>query len=228
MRSGQKKAALLLSVAFFFVFFSALGAWQVQRRAWKLALIERVESRVHAAPAANFLPDEEYRHVALTGVFMHERPVRVQAVTVQGPGYWVLAPLHLADGSVVLINRGFVPPDGQASEPPAGTQTITGLLRLTEPGGSLLRGNDPAANRWFSRDVQAIGARLGLQVQPYFVDQDAHGGPEAWPVGGLTVIRFPNNHLQYAITWFALALLCAGAAVVVWRSPDNRGHAAQI
>jgi len=217
MALSRKKAALLLGVAFFFVLFTALGIWQVQRREWKLALIERVESRVHAAPASTFASDEEYRHLLLHGTFDPEHTLLAQANTVLGPGCWVLTPFRLDGGSYVLINRGFVPLDAKPAPAPRGPQTVTGLLRLSEPGGSLLRKNKPAAGRWYSRDVQAMGAQMGLPLQPYFVDQDRHGAAEDWPVGGLTVIRFPNSHLQYAITWFALALLCAGAAVVVWR-----------
>ena len=218
MTSERKQAALLLGVAFFFVLFTALGIWQVQRREWKLALIERVESRVHAAPASNFASDEEYRHVLLHGSFDSEHTLLAQANTVLGPGHWVLTPLRLDDGNHVLINRGFVPLDAKPAPASRAPQTLTGLLRLSEPGGSMLRKNEPAAGRWYSRDVQAMGAQMGFsQMLPYFVDQDRHGGAEEWPVGGLTVVQFPNNHLQYAITWFALALLCAGAAVVVWR-----------
>ena len=218
MASGKRsKATLLLGVAFFFVLFSALGVWQLQRRAWKLALIERVESRVHAPASDSFAPDEEYRHVRLQGRFDPGHSLLAQANTLLGPGHWVLTPLRLATGEQVLINRGFVPLDAKPAAAPAGELTVSGLLRLTEPGGSLLRKNEPALGRWYSRDVQAMAAQLGLPLQPYFIDQDSHGAPEDWPVGGLTVVHFPNNHLQYAITWFALALLCAGAAAVIAR-----------
>jgi surfeit locus 1 family protein len=96
---------------------------------------------------------------------------------------------------------------------PAGEQRVTGLLRVTEPGGGFLRHNDPAADRWYSRDVAAIAARRGLaRVAPYFIDADARASEPArsdWPRGGLTVVRFPNNHLVYALTWFGLAALVA-------------------
>jgi surfeit locus 1 family protein len=105
----------------------------------------------------------------------------------------------------------------------AGEVTIVGLLRLTEQGGGYLRANEPANNRWFSRDVSAIAAARGLgEVAPYFIDAEALE-PElpGAPVGGLTVIAFSNNHLQYALTWFGLAsMLIAGAWLVVrheWR-----------
>ena len=223
---------VLCSLVWFIGFF-ALGTWQVQRRAWKLNLIERVNQRV-SAPAAD-APDssgwprinaanDEYRHVRLTGHFITGKDVRVQAVTTIGAGFWLLSPLQVADGSVVLINRGFVPPHWTPAPPEANTRgtdasvTITGLLRLTEPGGGFLRSNDPAAGRWFSRDVAAIAQASGLhRVAPYFVDAEAvaAGVPSdpTSPVGGLTVIAFHNSHLVYALTWYTLALMVAGAAI---------------
>lgn len=213
--------------------FLALGTWQVERRSWKLDLIERVELRVHAPPVQAPGPDawpqvsaasDEYRHVQASGVFIGDTDTFVQAATERGAGFWVLTPLRLADGSVLLVNRGFVPPEARTHVArPAGPVTVSGLLRLSEPGGGFLRRNDAAANRWYSRDVQAIAAARGLtRVAPYFVDADADAdaAPSAgaasgtWPVGGLTVIAFHNSHLVYAITWYTLALMAAAAA---WR-----------
>ena len=95
---------------------------------------------------------------------------------------------------------------------------VTGLLRLSEPGGGFLRDNDPAADRWYSRDVAAIARSRGVKAIPdYFIDAQASPSRQAYPVGGLTVVRFPNNHLQYAITWFALATMTLGAYVLVLR-----------
>lgn len=219
-----------------FIGFVALGTWQVQRRAWKLDLIERVNQRVSAtasdAPASPDWPqvsaaNDEYRHVRLNGRFIVGRDVQVQAVTTIGSGFWLLSPLQLTDGSVVLVNRGFVPPQWSPALPDtpapgvdANNVTITGLLRLTEPGGGFLRSNDPVAERWFSRDVAAIAQARGLRrVAPYFVDADAASAgtssEPAFPVGGLTIIAFHNSHLVYALTWYALALMVAGAAIGV-------------
>jgi surfeit locus 1 family protein len=218
-----------------FLGFVALGTWQVQRRAWKLDLIERVNQRV-SAPATDAptvrdwsrvnAVNDEYRHVRLTGRFLPALDAQVQAVTNTGSGFWLLSPLQLADNSVVWVNRGFVPPHWKPVPPNASARddetpvTLTGLLRLSEPGGGFLRANAPAADRWFSRDVGALAAARGLhKVAPYFVDADAltatpaasPADPNA-PVGGLTVIAFHNNHLVYALTWYALALMVAGAA----------------
>jgi len=225
MSSRRKQAALLTGVAFFFVLFAALAVWQFERRMWKHELIERVETRAHAAPSASFTPDAEYTHVRLEGSFL-PASVAVEASTVLGIGHWVLQPLRLADGREVLVNRGFVLQGSKGTPVPEGPQVVTGLLRLSEPKGRLLRENEPAADRWFSRDVAAIAARLQLShPEPYFVDADAGADKNAWPRGGLTVIHFPDNHLQYALTWLGLCVLCLVAGWFVWRG-DNRGHAA--
>ena len=208
-----------------FAVLIALGVWQVERRAWKLALIDRVEQRVHApaqpipSPAAwsaVTAANDEYRHVSLTGRFLHDRETLVQAVTEEGPGYWVLTPLQRGDGTQVLVNRGFVPSERRDASArrdgnPDGPVEITGLLRMSEPKGGFLRNNVPQHNRWYSRDVAAIAAARGLhEAAPFFVDADAGSQSGGGPIGGLTVVRFPNNHLIYALTWFALAFMLAG------------------
>nr|WP_249137967.1 SURF1 family protein [Bradyrhizobium canariense] len=214
-----------------FVLLIALGIWQIERRAWKLALIDRVEQRVHAPaqpipssaswPAVSAAADE-YRHVRVTGRFLHDRETLVQAVTELGPGYWVMTPLKRDDGTLVLVDRGFVPSERRDASTrrdgnPQGQVEITGLLRVTEPKGGFLRNNVPQHNRWYSRDVAAIAAARGLDhVAPFFVDADAGSQSGSGPTGGLTVISFPNNHLIYALTWFALAFMLAGGLFVTF------------
>lgn len=241
IRRGPRSPAVLLILsliaALVFVGFFALGTWQVKRLFWKLDLIERVDQRVHAPAVAAPGPDQwahisaasdEYRHVSATGTFLHDKETFVQAVTALGSGFWVLTPLRLADGTHIIVNRGFVPPEQRdrttrGAADPAGVTTVIGLLRITEPVGGFLRKNDAHGNRWFSRDVQAIAAAQGLdKTAPYFID--AQAGPASadrdtrtWPAGGLTVISFPNNHVIYAITWYALALMIAIAAWYVAR-----------
>jgi surfeit locus 1 family protein len=208
----------------------ALGTWQMQRGAWKLALIAQVEARVHAAPVAAPGPSEwpridaagaQYRRVRVAGEYLPAQAL-VQASTERGPGWWVLTPLRSDGGFAVLVNRGFVA-GRNAPAPPAGKVAVTGLLRISEPGGGFLRANDPAADRWYSRDVAAIAAARHLgPIAPYFIDADAASSPSGGPVGGLTVIAFPNNHLVYALTWYMLAVMVAGAFVILLRA-QNRG-----
>lgn len=208
---------------------AALAVWQVHRLDHKRDLIARVEARVHAAPVPAPGPERwpdvsvagnEYRRVTATGRWLDERPTFVQAVTELGGGYWVMMPLARDDGTTILVNRGFVPANGRdpASWRPRSPEpvTVTGLLRMTEPGGAFLRANDPASERWFSRDVAAIAAARGLdRVAPYFIDAERAPGESGLPVAGLTVIAFANNHLVYAITWGVLALMAAAGAVFV-------------
>jgi surfeit locus 1 family protein len=228
-------AALILMIG-----LASLGTWQVQRLAWKKDLIARVQARVHAVPALPPPASEwpaiqtdplgyEYRRLQLQGRYLHSAEVRVQALTEHGAGHWVLTPLQQADGTLVLVNRGFAGPDQRDPAAPEAQKVddnvvVNGLLRLSEPGGGFLRHNDASAGRWHSRDVAAIATAQGLetrQVAPFFVDAEA-GPPGQWPIGGLTVLKFPNSHLVYAFTWYALALMVLAAAVqLLRRQPEE-------
>jgi surfeit locus 1 family protein len=247
-RSKTSLILLALCAGFLFVVFAALGTWQVYRLQWKLDLITKVDARVHAAPApAPTSPqwpqisaaNDEYRRVTLSGRYLYSKTVAVQATTELGGGSWLLTPLQTDGGEVVLVNRGFVSiapirliastaPDAKTSS------TVVGLLRMSETGGGFLRENAAAENRWYSRDVQAIATARELgTVAPYFVDADrasaqadAASAPDAEkPVGGLTVIAFHNSHLVYALTWYALALMIAGAGYWVVRDERRRAQA---
>jgi len=236
-------ALLILLGVVLFAGFIALGTWQVYRLQWKRDLIARVDARVHAAPTPAPGPaqwpgitaqSDEYRHVRLQGVFLHDRQTLVWAATDLGSGYWVMTPLQQADGTIVLVNRGFAPTDwcgtsGRCERGPEGDVTLTGLLRMSEPS-NVIRHNDPSRDSWYTRDVAAIADKRGLEhVAPYFVDEDAapgslEPGRHTRPQGGLTVIAFPNNHLSYLITWYALALMVLGAGIYVARDEMKLRH----
>ena len=188
---------------------------------WKQELIARVNQRAHAAPVAVPSPAEwpsltadnaEYRHVQVSGTLLLDRSTLVQASTQLGPGFWVMTPLQTASGNIILVNRGYIADRKADTGSGTALADITGLLRMSQADGDLLRKNDPAGQRWYSRDVQAIAAARGLgQVAPFFIDADASPAPQAGqPVGGLTVIAFRDNHLVYALTWYALALMIIG------------------
>lgn len=233
----------------------SLGVWQIQRRIWKLELIERVTQRLQQPPVAlpesdlwASLPpaDYEYLHVKTSGLWQTDKTVLTQATTALGQGFWVLTPLALADGSSLMVNRGFVPANqreqwltpSSAEARSAGTVNIQGLLRKSEPDGGFLRKNDPTSQRWFSRDVSAIAqANQIKRPAPFFMDsglpdsrlsnnleaRPSSSGP--WPREGLTVVRFSNSHLVYAFTWFGLAgmVLVAGGFVVRYERRLRRG-----
>lgn len=227
-----KQVLPLLCAFLLFASFVALGTWQVQRLYWKRALIERVEQRVHAPPVDVPEPaqwnkvsaeSDEYRHVGVRGIFLDELSTQVLASTVLGRGHWVMTPLRMDNGRIIYINRGFIPYNAKACKS-SDNQEVTGLLRMSEPGGTLLHSNQPALQQWYSRDIGAFAASNNLNnVAPFFIDAgadtisyqtetDCHN-----PVAGLTVIGFNNNHLVYAVTWYTLALMIIGAVFFVIR-----------
>ena len=244
--SALRRAGLWVLLAALVLGFLALSAWQLQRRSWKLALIERVDQRVHAAPiplpVAARWPDigaagYEYLPVSVHGRWLPAHTLLSQAVTELGSGFWVMTPLQQADGSSVWINRGFIPEAQRAAwlssharaasdaDNDADSVQVSGLLRMNEPDGGFLRHNDPAQGRWHSRDVLAMAQAQQLPLaSPFFIDAGLPSGsgtpvasPNTWPRAGMTVIRFHNSHLVYALTWFGLAALTLFGARLVWR-----------
>ncbi|HEV2511480.1 SURF1 family protein [Bosea sp. (in: a-proteobacteria)] len=238
-RRGSARAIFIAGLCLATLVFAGLSLWQVQRRGWKLDLIARVEDRLRAAPVAAPGPADwpaitaqadEYRRVTLQGRYLDAPETLTMAVTERGPGFWVLAPFRADAGFTVLVNRGFVPDDKRAPDErrkvAAGETRLAGLLRLTEPGGGFLRTNDPSAGRWYSRDVAAIAAARQLgPAAPYFVDADASAEPGPLPQGGMTQVAFRNTHLVYALTWFCLALMSAGAVTYLVRAGSDEAQA---
>lgn len=210
--------------------FVMLGNWQMRRLDWKVALIERIETRAFAAPQAppsgNITEDQHsYLRLQLEGTFLHEKTLLVKAVTDLGLGFWVMTPL-VSDPLTVWVNRGFVPSKLKSSpdqwKQPLGRQRVVGLLRVSVPDGTLLETNNPSKNLWYSRDVPAMSQAVQLpDAAAYFIDQENNSGlneaVKAWPRAGLTVVKFRNPHLSYALTWYAMALLFFGALVYVVR-----------
>ncbi|MEP7453699.1 SURF1 family protein [Phyllobacterium sp. SB3] len=218
----------------------SLGVWQLERRVWKLGLINQVEQRVNApatqAPGPDLwarinAKDFAYLHVTTSGRFLEKPATLVQAVTNRGSGFWVLSPFQSSDGFSLLINRGFVPTEkaGEDWRPDReSTTTVSGLLRVTEPDGGFLRSNEPATGRWYSRDVAAIAAKLNIdRPAPYFIDADANQDRNQLPIGGLTVVAFANNHLVYALTWFGMALMLGVASIIIGRSEWQTRHSSK-
>lgn len=243
-KGGHPKGGRLwriLVVAVFTILFAGfvgLGIWQVQRLAWKNGLIERVDTRIHAAPVDAPAPDvaiardtHEYLRVKVSGRFRHDLETPTMAVSDLGPGWWILTPLETDRGFTVLVNRGFVPLEMKAADSrPQGpeTATVVGLLRLDEGSKGFMRDNDPAANNWYAREVGAILKARGITGEraSYFVDAqpaDADAA-QAWPRAGLTVVTFTNNHLVYALTWFGMAGGSLFAMVLVLREPGRRAR----
>lgn len=211
-----------------------LGTWQMERLAWKNGLIAQVEQRVGEppipAPGASQWESfdrahDEYRPVTAQGRFDHSREVLIYTVLPEtshphrGPGFWVITPLMQADGSAILVNRGFVPEDrrdpsrrrdGQVE----GSVSVTGLMRFPEEANWFVPANAPERNVWYRRDPDEIGRAKGLtRVAPYTIDADGTANPGGLPQGGETRLSFPNKHLEYALTWYGLAATLVGVYV---------------
>jgi surfeit locus 1 family protein len=217
----------------------ALGVWQLHRLAWKEALIAEVSARTGAPPVAppgeaewpRLDPaDYEYRHVHVAGTydFTHQalvfRSLEGPRGRYGGPGYLVMTPLRLADGAIIIVNRGFVPEDKKDSfssggKEGAGAAEVVGLMRSPEPRNWFTPADEPAKGEWFTRDPAVIASAMNLgRVAPFTIDADAGPDPAALPEGGETILAFPNNHLSYAMTWFGMALALAGVfAGFAWK-----------
>lgn len=209
-----------------------LGFWQVQRLGEKQALIERVESRRNSEPVplaeiealAEQSGNIDYRPVTAAGRFDH-RAEQYYYVTRDGVvGWHVYTPLVLDDGRVLIVNRGFVPeqlrdPERRRDGLPAARVTLTGLARSApaEKPNRFIPDNEPENAQYFWRDLEAMAVEMARRMEqeqaiflPFAVDAAKRPGSAGWPLGGATRIAFPNNHLQYAITWFGLALALLG------------------
>lgn len=243
--SGENRRSwlgLLLPAIVAFLILIGLGTWQVQRKAWKEGLIAELTERLSAAPTA--LPSAkdwpsldpasaEYSPVTFSAQFDNTDEALVYGAAsafrpdVTGLGYWVFTPARLADGSTVIVNRGFIPEDKKDPKTReagqiAGPVTIVGTLRWPEPRHWFTPNDDPTHNLWLSRDLQSIAAAKGLgAIAPFYVEQESPVPPDGIPQPGKLVVMLPDNHLQYAITWYGLAAALAGV-FVVWALNSRR------
>jgi surfeit locus 1 family protein len=218
-------APLLFTIAVV-LFCAALGAWQLERLAWKRGLIAQREAAMAAAPVApprTLLEARalEFHRIFDEGVFGHDKEIFLNAIAPKGgAGFDVLTPLREAGGRIVFVNRGFVPselrdPARRAAGQPAGTVRVAGVLRLPpeKKPNWFVPDNRADRNDWFWVDLGAMSAAAGLaNVAPFTIEADATPNPGIWPKGGVTPLLLPNDHLQYAITWFSLAI----AALVIY------------
>lgn len=208
-----------------------LGTWQLERLAWKQGLIEAVEAGLKADPVVvtdapeswATVAGQEYRPVRVTGRFKHGEERHVFAQEGSSIGWHVYTPLELAGGSIVFVNRGFVPyelkdPVTRLEGQPKDDVTISGLVRQPGKRGWFEADPDVNGNVWYWRDLQAMSASLpatdqSRSILPFFVDAKAEvTNPGGWPRGGVTRLAIPNRHLEYALTWYGLA----GALVAVF------------
>lgn len=221
-----------------FAILISLGVWQIERLHWKLDLIAKMHAGLSAAPVAlrDALPATDpahvgaadYRRVRIHGTFANDQEVHFFTTGEHGlPVYHIVTPFDLDAGGTLIVDRGFVPasPDGTELQKPAeleSARTIVGILRAPSPPNLFTPAIDKAKRIVHTRDPQVLAATFGWQhVLPVFLEEDGAPNPGGWPKGGQTVVDLPNNHLQYAITWFGLAL---GLLVVYLAYHRSRGR----
>jgi surfeit locus 1 family protein len=203
----------------------SLGTWQVERLRWKEALIAARDARLAAPaellPAQADWPAWDFRRVEVQGTFRHDLEQLFGASGHAGEvGHHVLTPLVRADGTALLVDRGWVPADKahpatRREGLPEGPVTVTGIARYRGDHVTnwFTPANQPEQAMWFSYDLPGLEAALGLALLPVVVEADDRPNPGGLPIGGLTRIALTNNHLQYAITWYGLALTLVGVYV---------------
>lgn len=223
---------MLIPAVLAFLVLIGLGTWQIQRKAWKEGLIAALDAQL-AAPAVALPPStswptldrskDEYRRVTFSATFENSKEVFVFAAPstfrpdVSGPGYWVFTPARLADGKIVLVNRGFVPDDRRDAKSRVAGQVngpveIVGSMRWPGSRHWFTPIDEPAKNLWFTADPQAMAAAKGLgAVAPFYIEQESPVPPGGLPKPGKLMVTLPDNHLQYALTWYGLALV-----LVIW------------
>jgi len=235
-----KALILLLALAILI----GLGTWQIQRLHWKEGLLADIAERQAAPPVplgtiealAASGGDIEYRKVTATGRYINNKERHFFATYDGDPGFHIYTPLQLADGRYLFVNRGFVPYDAKEPEMRmqgqlTGEQTVTGLARAKlsgQPSG--IPDNDLAKNIFYWKDLDAMADSDGLprdKVLPFFVDAGPAPNPKGLPIGGVTIVDLPNDHLQYALTWYGLAAALVAIVAISWwrkRHPDAPGQ----
>jgi surfeit locus 1 family protein len=222
-----------------------LGIWQLDRKVWKENLIATVTAQLARAPEdlpsreswPRLVPEgNEYTRVTFPAEFIDGEEALVYSAgsafrpDVQGPGYWVFAPARLAGGSIVLVDRGYVPPErkdpaSRAQGAPHGTVEVVGVMRWPETRGLFTPADDPKTNVWYLRDPKAMAAdKKWATAAPFYIDQESPMPLGGRPKPGKLSVELPDNHLQYAITWFGLALALAGVYVVWLAGRFRRRH----
>nr|WP_206119905.1 SURF1 family protein [Rhizobium laguerreae] len=219
----------------------SLGTWQVERLHWKEGLIADIAARQAAAPVpladieamAVAGGDIEYRKVTATGRYFNNKERHFFATWRGQTGFYVYTPLELADGRILFVNRGFVPYDNKEPETRmqgqlTDQQTVTGLAREKLPGKPswVVPDNDVAKNIFYWKDLDVMAESVGLEkakVIPFFVDADSTLNPAGLPIGGVTQVDLPNDHLQYAFTWYGLAAVLTAVVAISWcRKPGTQ------
>ncbi|MEH6476349.1 MAG: SURF1 family protein [Sneathiella sp.] len=203
----------------------ALSVWQVDRYFWKVNLLDTLQQQLAAdgvqLPSGDLSVDEwGYRRVTLNGEFQHDQEIHLFAHTLKGrKGFQIITPFVRSGGKgTVLVNRGWVPEEKKeaAARPEGnirGEIEISGIARKPwEKSYSFLPESNAETNVWLYGELDDMAKTLGITVSPLFVELDVMTVPGGLPIGGQTRMSVPNNHIEYAVTWFGMG----GAMFVIY------------
>lgn len=206
-----------------FAILVGLGLWQLERREWKQALIAQMSERASAEPVSLARVEEmmskgedpEFVRVTAAGRFLHERELYVFATSGSLIGWKVVTPLAIGSGGHVLVDRGFLPselrdPGNRPESQPPGEATVTGPVRLHRLArGPFTPDNDPLKNVWHWWDLPGMAHAAGIGgAAPFVLQAEPQPGDPPWPKAARSdPSAIPNRHLEYALTWFALAVV---------------------
>ena len=207
---------------------STLGAWQLQRLAWKTAMLDEIEARIGAAPVA--LPNafdvemDRFLPVAVSGRTLGTELVALTSVPQVGPGYRVVSAFETNGGRRILVDEGFVPSASRDAERPGVAMEVVGNLHWPREVDRFTPAPDFATGLVFARDVDVMAAALGTEPVLIVARSVSGTDPRATPLP-VTSVGIPNNHLGYAVQWFGLAIVWAGmTAFFLWRMRRGRGE----
>jgi len=211
-----------------------LAFWQVERLKWKTVLIDERVSRSESAPISLPAMDDdpagfEFYRLHVAGEFLHDEELYLAARSMRGNiGHHIMTPLVMDDGATILVNRGWVPnerhlPDTRSEGQVTGEVSVEGVIRRQTTPGVFVPDNQPEDNLWLSVDIPAMAQAAGLDnVLPYYIEAGPQENPGGYPIGGQSRIYLPNDHLQYAITWFSLGLVLLVIFVIYSTTREDR------
>lgn len=226
--------ATVIAVPLFLVLVG-LGTWQLQRLSWKTELIAYRQAQLAAAPVT--LPDDvsgegtaafEFRRVTVSGAFLHDREIFLAATRQGKVGFRVITPIRRPGGAVVLVDRGWVPaeardPSRRAEGQIEGPVSVEGVVRSGARRGWFTPDNDPARNYWFWFDLPAMAAFAGIEAPRFVIEAGPAPNPGGLPMGREMRVELRNEHLEYAVTWYCLALALAVIFVLSQRTRPQDG-----
>ncbi len=217
-------SAMLLSLLMFTVLIG-LGTWQVQRLEWKTALLAQIATRMQQTPMPMqetiYNPSAwEYRRVTLTGHFLYDHEFLVKPRTLDGVnGYHMLVPFQRLSGGIVMVNRGWISDELMPKAVrPQGTIQIEGIIQQAHPG-YFTPPNNPQKNDWYWPDVNAMAAAAQLATPVPVIVVIAAREQGVYPAGGKVDSNIRNDHLQYAVFWYLMALISQVIFFIRYRQP---------